>query len=1193
MGLSKMERRIRAAGALIALAATVPFYQNCGQAFEAQTAYLASSSPSTSLALSDLTITEPLMNTPVQGSLTLKGQCSPNVTIEITGDLASPVSAACIDRAFSAMITLSGADGTKSIVVTQRDSLGNTKADSRSFIKDSTAPQITILNLTTNAFVKNQVVVNGTCETNLTVVLKVGTVTTNASCTAGMYSGTLNIQSLIDGNISLEASQTDLAGSTTKQTLALKKDTTAPAVAFSAPAAASNVTSPLAFSGTCETGLAVTIAGSGVASSFSTECVNGTFSTNVNLVSGNGSRQISISQTDAAGNLGTQSRSFQLQTSGPAIAILISSPAASTAAKTGVTLTGSCQNGLSIAITGTGIQATTTGTCSNGAFSQAIVFSAGEGNKTITVTQTDSTSGTSGFDTRTFMKDTIAPALTIAAPLAAAATRASITVSGACETGLAVNISGTGVANASSTPCANGSYSTSVTTSTGDGAKPISVTQTDAATNSTTQTVSVVRDTTAPTLTITSPLAGASGATGVTIVGACETGLIVTASGTDLTSSMTGSCANSAYSIAVVFAGADGAKAVTLAQTDAAGNTGSVQRSFTKTTPPVVYSGADLYANNCSGCHGQLATSSKLGRSSAQITNAIANVATMNMNSNLRGLNGSQIQAIADALSPAPTGTKQLLCTASGNGNPTDLRRLTKVELSNTLKDLLGATIFADLQGSLSQLPEVGIGTAIGSFQNQYAAAEVEALANLAFAASESAIKTDANLNGLLSANSTCTNYASVTTACVQDFVTNFGLKVFRRPLTTAEVTNFKNVYANGVDTKDKFSYLIVSFLQMPQFLYHVELGTAGVDTNSEFTISPYEAASRMSYMIWGTMPSDLLFQQAANGDLNDATKLATTVATMMTDARASNKVTEFFKYWLNLTNVPNFPTNTTYLNGISTAGLHTEMVREMNQFVNHVVFTQKKGYQELLTSKVSFAKTAALASIYEHSLAANPDTGSQVMGPGRKGLFMRGSFLAYGDTENHPIIRASKLRQRVLCDTLGAPPDAAQTTNAQVDTLPYIQQYTTRERMTMKTAPSECMGCHGQMNSLGFALEGFDSLGRRSLIERNYDRTSGALLATHDINPVVSGLNIESGGPNSSNSAEDFVDQLISSDKAISCFSRQIFRYYKVQQEDMTKDGCLLANMRDTMNGTNGSIYNGIMTLVKDTNFRKKKVNP
>lgn len=58
--------------------------------------------------------------------------------------------------------------------------------------------------------------------------------------------------------------------------------------------------------------------------------------------------------------------------------------------------------------------------------------------------------------------------------------------------------------------------------------------------------------------------------------------------------------------------------------------------------------GTTLYAQNCSGCHGNIATSTKLGRSSYEIQTAInSNLGNMG---GLNYLTAAQVEAIADAL---------------------------------------------------------------------------------------------------------------------------------------------------------------------------------------------------------------------------------------------------------------------------------------------------------------------------------------------------------------------------------------------------------------------------------------------------------------------------------------------------------------------------------------------------------------
>jgi len=78
--------------------------------------------------------------------------------------------------------------------------------------------------------------------------------------------------------------------------------------------------------------------------------------------------------------------------------------------------------------------------------------------------------------------------------------------------------------------------------------------------------------------------------------------------------------------------------------------------------PPAPTDGATLYTNNCSGCHGALASSSKTGRSAAQIQSAIdANTGGMG---GLSTLTATEVQAISDAL--AGGGTTPLPTTGEG-----------------------------------------------------------------------------------------------------------------------------------------------------------------------------------------------------------------------------------------------------------------------------------------------------------------------------------------------------------------------------------------------------------------------------------------------------------------------------------------------------------------------------------------------
>src|SRR5690606_38074754 len=150
--------------------------------------------------------------------------------------------------------------------------------------------------------------------------------------------------------------------------------------------------------------------------------------------------------------------------------------------------------------------------------------------------------GNFGATTRTFVRDTIPPSVTVASHVDGAMTATSITVSGSCEVGLAVSFSGTASPSPSSTTCSPGGYAQTLTLAAADGGVQLVIGQSDGAGNFGSATLNLIKDTDPPDLAISFPPdAGITGAS-ATITGSCETGLTVTLGGTSLPSPMSTPC---------------------------------------------------------------------------------------------------------------------------------------------------------------------------------------------------------------------------------------------------------------------------------------------------------------------------------------------------------------------------------------------------------------------------------------------------------------------------------------------------------------------------------------------------------------------------------------------------------------------------------------------------------------------------
>ena len=68
-------------------------------------------------------------------------------------------------------------------------------------------------------------------------------------------------------------------------------------------------------------------------------------------------------------------------------------------------------------------------------------------------------------------------------------------------------------------------------------------------------------------------------------------------------------------------------------------------------------------------------------------------------------------------------------------------------------------------------------------------------------------------------------------------------------------VARFSDARAEGEPLDVSVSLVLQAFLQSPHFLYRVELGIPGEQGDAAVRLDDYEMASRLSYLLWGSMP--------------------------------------------------------------------------------------------------------------------------------------------------------------------------------------------------------------------------------------------------------------------------------------------------------------------------------------------------
>jgi hypothetical protein len=423
--------------------------------------------------------------------------------------------------------------------------------------------------------------------------------------------------------------------------------------------------------------------------------------------------------------------------------------------------------------------------------------------------------------------------------------------------------------------------------------------------------------------------------------------------------------------------------------------------------------------------------------------------------------------------SGAAPGQKPMSCTAGEvTASPSRLRRLTPDEYVNTARDLLAT-------GDASPRLEAPVGDII-------AALEVE---KLSLAASELA-KLGAHHRLV-----PCAVDGPADSACALGFIEAFAKLAFRRPIDEAEKTWLSGVYerlAARTDVTPRFSFremidaVAEVILQSPQHVYVHELGVqdtalpAGVRR-----LSGHERATRLSYLMWGTMPDAELTRAADAGELDKLEGLNAQAERLLDDPRAREMIRRLASTWLKLDDTPQHPsleklTKDKQRFPMDSPELRSAMRKETEALYERVFFQGEGSFKKLLTSTEAYVN-APLAALYGVTPPDGPDAFGWVTLPSdqRAGILTRAAFLTTTGAAEYqsPILRGVFVYRHVLCRTLPDPP-------ANVDNTPpapndAAEPRSVRELTTIKTSDSSCGNCHNLVNPIGFALEAFDALGR------------------------------------------------------------------------------------------------------------------
>lgn len=419
----------------------------------------------------------------------------------------------------------------------------------------------------------------------------------------------------------------------------------------------------------------------------------------------------------------------------------------------------------------------------------------------------------------------------------------------------------------------------------------------------------------------------------------------------------------------------------------------------------------------------------------------------------------------------APSGggsTPITTCVAPAPG-AAPVRRLTRFELNNTIRDLLGDTTRAG-----DALPPELKGN---GFNNDAASLTTSRVLVDGYHAVAKALAEQVTSNATsLAKLATCDLAAADEEACAKAFIANFGRKAFRRSLTDSESSAFYGVYQAGKEGTgyvDGARAVVELALQSPQFLYRLERGTA-VPDQGVWRPTSSEMATRLSYLLWGSMPDGPLLDKAAAGGLESKEQVLAQAKLMLEDAKARDVVRYF--------------TNTLYgIGGIDALDRSAELFptytrslgplfrQETERFIDQVVWEGAGDFATLFNASYTFVN-GPLAAFYGLP-GVSGDTFQRVeRDPSKRlGLLSHASVLASTTpgSRNNPVVRGKFVYEELFCEHVPSPP-----VGLNVKEPPADPTRTTRERFTAHREMDACKGCHAMLDPIGFGLENFDGVG-------------------------------------------------------------------------------------------------------------------
>ena len=400
--------------------------------------------------------------------------------------------------------------------------------------------------------------------------------------------------------------------------------------------------------------------------------------------------------------------------------------------------------------------------------------------------------------------------------------------------------------------------------------------------------------------------------------------------------------------------------------------------------------------------------------------------------------------------------------------------------------------------------------------------------------------------------------------------VLDFAEQAYRRPLTDAEKSDLRQLYQKlrqeEIPHDEAIRLVLARVFVSPAFLYRLENAPPGARPRP---VSDWELANRLSYFLWSSAPDAELRALAAAGQLHKSDVLTAQTRRLLRDDRVRRLATEFACQWLHIHDFESldekserhFPTF---------AALRGPMFEEAALFFTDS-FQNDGSVLELFDTDHTFLNDS-LAQHY----GIPSVTGAAwrrvdgVRKYGRGGILGLSAVLAKesGASRTSPILRGDWVSEVLLGEKIPRPPKD----------VPHLPEDEASESLTIRQLTEKhisdprCAGCHARFDGFGYALEGYDAIGRLRTIDLG-GRPIDARTALFDGATV--------------NGADELRQYLLTTrrDALVQQFCRKLLGY-SLGRSVLLSDRPLLAEMQSQLRQSHYRFAASVETIVHSKQF-------